>query len=47
MLFCIQARALANLESDCQSLRGALEALETELGTELLSQLDISDQKEV
>ena len=43
----VQERALSNLESDCQSLRSGLESLEAELGTELLSQLDVGDQKEV
>lgn len=42
-----KARALANLESDCQSLHSALSSLEAELGTELLSQLDVDDQGEV
>jgi len=43
----LQARVLSNLESDCQSLQGALSALEAELCTELLSQLDADDQREV
>ena len=43
----MKARSLSNLEADCQSLRAELSALEGELGTELLSQLDISDQREV
>ena len=42
-----QERSLANQEGDIQSMQSALAALQAELGTELLSQLDSSDQREV
>ena len=38
---------LVNLESDMQSMQSALAALQGELGTEMQSQLDSGDQREV
>ncbi|KAL5470715.1 hypothetical protein EMCRGX_G028721 [Ephydatia muelleri] len=40
-------RMLVNLESDMQSMQSALAALQGELGTEMQSQLDSGDQREV
>lgn len=40
-------RSLGNQEGDIQSMQSSLAALQAELGTELLSQLDSSDQREV
>ena len=42
-----QERSLTSQEGDIQSMQSALAALQAELGTELLSQLDSSDQREV
>lgn len=40
-------RMLVNVESDMQSMQSALAALQGELGTEMQSQLDSGDQREV
>lgn len=42
-----QERMLVNVESDMQSMQSALAALQGELGTEMQSQLDSGDQREV
>lgn len=43
----LQERLLSNQQSDLEAIRGSITSLQTELGTELLSQLDPHDQKEV
>lgn len=46
-LFCMQERSLQSLESNLQSMKTTAMSLNDELGTDLLSQLSVDDQREV
>lgn len=43
----LQEGSLATEEGELQSLNNTLSSLKAELGTDLLSQLDVNDQEEV
>ena len=45
--FCLKERSLISLKSSLESMKGTERSLRQEMGTELLAQLTIEDQREV